>query len=40
VSDVVSKPSDARGKPKTSVETPGVEKELLSTIEALQGKKN
>ena len=38
VSDVVSKPSDARGKPKTSVETPRVEKELLSTKVALQCK--
>ena len=37
VSDVVSKPSESRGKPETSVETPRVEKELLSTIEALQG---
>lgn len=33
VSDVVSKPSESRGKPETSVETPRVEKELLSTIE-------
>ena len=38
VSDVVSKPSESRGKPETSVETPRVEKELLSTIVALQGK--
>jgi hypothetical protein len=30
---VVSKPSESRGKPETSVETPRVEKELLSTIE-------
>src|SRR5664279_3481273 len=38
VSDVVSNPSESRGKPETSVETPRVEKELLSTIEVLQGK--
>ena len=38
VSDVVSKPSESRGKPETSVETPRVEKELLSTIVALQDK--
>ena len=36
VSDVVSKPSAARGKPETSVETSKVEKKrLLSPIEAL-----
>jgi hypothetical protein len=38
VSDVVSKPSESRGKPETSVETPRVEKELLSTIVALHDK--
>jgi hypothetical protein len=37
VSDVLSKPSESRGKPEASVETPEVEKELLSTIEAWQG---
>ena len=37
VSDVVSKPSESRGKPETSVETPRVQEELLSTVEALQG---
>ena len=37
VLDVVSKPAESRRKPETSVETPRVEKELLSTIEALQG---
>ena len=36
VSDVVSKPSESRVKPETSVETPRVEKELLSTMAALQ----
>ena len=35
---MVSKPSESRGKPETSVEAPRVEKELLSTIVALQGK--
>ena len=37
VSDVVHKPSEARRKPKTSVKTPTVENELLSTIVALGG---
>ena len=32
VSDVVSKPSESRGQPETSVEASRVEKKLLSTI--------